>query len=100
MNLVSTRDGCSVDVDGMSDSGDIRGQILRIFLENLNIEVASADTDLIDGGLLDSLTLVNLLAHLEKEFGLVVPIEDLEVDNFRSARRIAELVMKMRTPES
>jgi acyl carrier protein len=104
MNLAGGRNAktiCgSVGVDCMSDSTNICKQVLRIFSDKLHIEVASLETDLIDSGLLDSLALMNLLLHLEKAFGLVVSIEDLEVDHFRSARRISEFVMKIATPKT
>ncbi len=76
----------------MSDLAGLQGQIMRIFSEKLYINVAGSDTDLIDGGVLDSSVFVELLFHLEQDFGLEVALEHLEIDNFRSVRRIAESV--------
>jgi len=58
----------------------------------LHLQVPSLDTDLIDTGLVDSLTFVEFLAQLEKEFGIHVSLEDLEIDHFRTISRIARFV--------
>lgn len=64
----------------------------RLFVETLNVEAPSPDTDLIEGGLLDSLALVELLFALEREFAVTIALENLDIDTFRSIRTIAELV--------
>lgn len=55
----------------------------------LHVEVPSAETDLIDTALVDSLTFVEFLAHLERRFGIQVSLEDLEIERFRTISRIA-----------
>lgn len=67
-------------------------RVQRLFVETLNVEVPSPDTDLIEGGLLDSLALVELLFALEREFAVTIALENLDIDTFRSVRRIAEFV--------
>lgn len=49
-------------------------------------------TDLIETGLVDSLSFVAFLAELEREFGLHVALEDLEIDRFRTVASIAAFV--------
>jgi acyl carrier protein len=61
----------------------------------LSVEVPRDDTDMIDSGLLDSLALVSLIAEIEQEFQLEIPLDDLDVDQFRSAERIAQLLAAM-----
>jgi acyl carrier protein len=63
-----------------------------LFAEQLEVEVPSASTDLIDAGLLDSLKFVELLLYLEQKFGVYVDLNELELDHFRSVQGIAELV--------
>jgi acyl carrier protein len=66
---------------------------IRLLIEDvLSIEVPDGDTDMIDSGLLDSLALVSLIAGIEQEFQLELPLEDLDVDQFRSADSIAQLL--------
>lgn len=67
-------------------------RVQRLFVETLNTSAPSADADLIDSGLLDSLALVELLFALEREFGVTIPLEELDIDTFRSVRSIADLV--------
>lgn len=74
----------------------VEQRLLAVFAERLHLDVPSADTELLDTGLVDSLMLVELLAHLEEEFGLTVTAEDLEIENFRSVERIARLVAARR----
>jgi acyl carrier protein len=73
-------------------TADVSGRVQRIFAETLNIEVPSDETDLIEAGYIDSLALVELLFALEREFAVSVPLDELEIDNFRNVRSISELV--------
>lgn len=71
---------------------EVRARVQRIFAETLNIEVPSDETDLIEAGYIDSLALVELLFALEREFSVSVPLDELEIDNFRNVQSISELV--------
>ena len=64
-----------------------------MFVERFSIEVPSPDTDLLESGILDSLQLVELLLHLEQGFGFRVSIETLELDNLRTLRRLAGVLV-------
>ena len=70
----------------------LRQKLAEIFASKLNLKVPSVETDLVENGLIDSLTLVELLSQLEETFGLSIPIDDLELENFRSIASIARLV--------
>jgi acyl carrier protein len=67
-------------------------EIIELFSEKLNIEVPSPDTDLIDSGLLDSLRLVELLLHLEASLGVRIALDEIDLDDLRSVKRIARLL--------
>ena len=67
-------------------------RVQRLFVETLNTSAPSPDADLIDTGVLDSLALVELLFALEREFGVTIPLEELDIDTFRSVSSIADLV--------
>jgi len=81
----------------MPANPDLHERIAGIFTAALNMEVPSADTDLFEAGLLDSLAFVELLLQLEREFGVATSLEDLEADNFRSIARIATFVSERAT---
>jgi D-alanine--poly(phosphoribitol) ligase subunit 2 len=71
---------------------EVSAKVQRIFAETLNIEVPSDETDLIEAGYIDSLALVELLFALEREFSVSVPLDELEIDDFRNLQSISELV--------
>lgn len=62
--------------------------------ERLMIMVARPDIDLLETGLVDSIGLVELILELEERFGVTLPMEDLEIDDFRSVYRIADLIVR------
>jgi D-alanine--poly(phosphoribitol) ligase subunit 2 len=66
--------------------------VLELIRDRLNIEVTDIDLDLIESGMLDSLALVTLITAIEERFETELPLDDFDLDNFRSARRIAECI--------
>lgn len=66
--------------------------VLEIFRGALDIEVPGVEVDVIETGLLDSLGLVVLVSELEERFGVRIPFETLDVDQFRTVKSIGELV--------
>src|SRR5207302_1753638 len=50
------------------------------------------DTDLLETGLLDSLLIVDLLLHIERELGRTLPMETLELEDFRTLVTIARCI--------
>ena len=75
----------------MTDSlDDVCDRVSAIFSEHLHLRVPAPDTDLFEEGILDSLGFVDLLMHLEREFGLIVTPDQLDFDVFRTVRRIAQ----------
>ena len=76
----------------MGGDFDFGSKVWSIFSNHLHLSVPSRDTDLFEEGILDSLVFVDLLVHLETEFGVVVAPEELEFDDFRTINRIASFV--------
>ena len=76
----------------MSEPASLEERIGKIFEQKLNLVVPSVDTDLFANGGLDSLSFVELLVQLEREYEVVISLEDIELDNFRSIARIAEFI--------
>lgn len=73
---------------------DFQERIRRIFERDLKVEVPSAETDLFEAGVLDSLAFVELLVRIEEEFGLKVSLDALELADFRSIETIAMLLAR------
>lgn len=53
--------------------------------------VIVADTPLFDGGLIDSIKVLELIAWTEEAIGAVIPDSRIRMDNFRTVARIAEV---------
>ncbi len=70
-------------------SPDLEATLLHLFDRRLGLEVPSADANLLDSGILDSLVLVRLLAAIEERLGVRVGLERLEMSDFRSVSTIA-----------
>lgn len=58
----------------------------------VSVEVPSDETDLIESGLIDSLTLITMIAEIEQEFQVQLALEDLDVEQFRTVQRMAQFV--------
>ena len=71
--------------------------VSSLFRDKLGVEVPSPECDLIENGLLDSLRLIELLLEIEASLGCRIPIDEIELDDLRSVRRIARLI-EARTP--
>ena len=67
-------------------------RIAGVIREAVSVDVPAYDTDLIETGLLDSLALVSVLAELEQELGYELPLDELDIENFRTVDRIAAFV--------
>jgi len=76
----------------MTGDHDLRQQISRLFADGLKRRVASVDLDLFEAGILDSGAFVELLLHLELDFGVQASAADLDLDHFRSISCIADFV--------
>jgi D-alanine--poly(phosphoribitol) ligase subunit 2 len=70
--------------------------IERIFNDTLSISPPAPEVDIIEAALLDSLGLVTLLFEIEQELSVQMPLDTLEVDDFRSIGQIARLVIQTR----
>jgi acyl carrier protein len=73
---------------------DLAAEVQAWLREKLLAVIESQETDLLATGILDSLTLVQLLLYLEQHFGLKIAIEQLEIEDLRSVRTIARLVAR------
>lgn len=77
----------------MAGDPGVSERVQQLFLETLNVQVPSDEADLIESGLIDSLALVELLFAIEREFSVSLPLDDLEIENFRSVNRISEVIV-------
>ena len=76
---------------------DYRKLIKDFFIEKDKAEGLEYDTDLFEGGYVDSLFALEIVVYLEDCFSLRIKNKDITEDNFRSIDRMAELVERLKT---
>jgi methoxymalonate biosynthesis acyl carrier protein len=77
----------------MADRADIQRRIAGWFLQSLGLEIPTPETDLFETGVLDSLAFVELLLQLERDFGVKIALDEVEIDHFKSVERIATFLL-------
>ena len=66
------------------------------FLRTLTGQASiQGDTDLLESGIVDSLTTMDLLVFIETEVGVRLAVTDLTPETFRTARKFAAHLSKM-----
>ncbi|MBD5464988.1 MAG: acyl carrier protein [Lachnospiraceae bacterium] len=53
------------------------------------------ETNLIDGGILDSFDMVSLIGELNESFGIEISFDDMEPENFNSAGQIYQMILRL-----
>ena len=89
-NLTKIVPGADCVMSGGDDA--LLDKLTQLFHDKLNLEIDSVDQDLIEEGLLDSLSLVEMLLLLEQEFGVEVSILDIDFEQFHTTRNLAAFV--------
>ena len=78
----------------MFQQDQLQRQIIEIFSEHFETRLESEDVDLLETGLVDSVKIVELVLELERRFGISLPFEELEIDDFRTVLRLAERISR------
>ena len=73
-------------------SAPVVERLSALFPTVLYVEAPAPHADLIDGGVLDSLALVELLAAVELEFSIELALDELDLERIRTLTGLAELV--------
>ena len=73
----------------------IEEQLAGYFRERIGAEVA-VDTQLIEGGLIDSMGIQELIAFIESVYTLEFEMDDLTVENFGTINDIKKLILLKR----
>lgn len=78
---------------------DTIARLKTLFVEQLHIDAPPPEADLFESGTLDSLQLVELLAQLERQFGVQLATADIDLDRLRTLEGIAALVESAGAPQ-
>jgi D-alanine--poly(phosphoribitol) ligase subunit 2 len=69
-------------------------QIVEIFDQCFETKLPEEEIDLLETGLVDSVKIVELVLEVEQRFGVSLPFEDLEIDDFRTVKTLAECISR------
>lgn len=83
--------------EGTQPQSDLVEQLTR-YLGVVTASRLGPDDDYFDMGLVNSLRALEIVAYLERTFDLEIDIDDLDLDNFRTARRAAAFVERKCDP--
>ena len=78
-----------------ASTGAVNDQLIDLVRDRLGVEVPSSDTDLVADGLIDSLALVTLIVGIEDTFGCRLPLDDFDIDRFRSVDAMAAFLAEV-----
>ncbi len=68
---------------------------IRAFVsQNTDRDDFADDLDLFEGGLVNSLFVLELMSFLQKSFGVTLEMADLDMANFQSVNAMVELVKR------
>ncbi|MDD7934706.1 acyl carrier protein [Actinomycetospora straminea] len=76
-------------------AGALVERLTDLVRDQLGVEVPSPGTDLVAEGLLDSLALVTLIVGMEDAFGTRLPLDDFDIDRFRSVDAMADYLTEV-----
>jgi len=71
-------------------------QLIKILKDIVPDADCAARADLIDGGCLDSLSVIAIVAELEEAYDIVIPTVEVIPENFNSAQRLWEMVLRLK----
>jgi acyl carrier protein len=57
-----------------------------------------AETPLLEWGIIDSMSMINVLGFIEQRFGVDVPPQDLTAENFHNLASISTLLLSLHGP--
>ncbi|MEK9942771.1 MAG: acyl carrier protein [Gammaproteobacteria bacterium] len=80
----------------MSDQSAVIEDIREFLGQFVSDPSVPVDQDLFGSGLVNSLFAMQLVLHIEAEYGIAVSNDDLDLDNFRSLQAIAGFVGRKR----
>jgi acyl carrier protein len=80
--------------------GDLRARLRRGLVARFGVrDGVDDDTGLFSGGLIDSLSVIELISFVEAEIGLSIPPADITLENFDSINRIVRLAEALTAAE-
>lgn len=80
----------------MSVAAEVEQFIVQDIAAGRGIDSVAHDSDMLSGGVIDSLGITELIAFLERKYAIKVNDDDIDADNFRSIDNIVAFVERKR----
>jgi methoxymalonate biosynthesis acyl carrier protein len=76
-----------------SENTSMMKEIIRDYLfDNIDIEELDNEEDLVEYGIINSLFAIQMTTFLEKEFGIKITLDDMDMENFKSVNSLLGMV--------
>lgn len=73
----------------------MKEKVLQVLTEEYPDIDFTASDKLVDDGILDSLTITEVIVTLSTEFGITIPYEEIIEENFNSVAGLAAMVSRL-----
>ena len=67
----------------------LKTRVLKVLEKSLQIKLSDTTINLVETGMLDSLSLIEFIVALENEFSIDVSFDDLDLNRFKTINEIA-----------
>ncbi|MCC5942117.1 MAG: acyl carrier protein [Balneolaceae bacterium] len=74
---------------------NITDTVTAIVSKALTLEQIEIDKDLFESGLLDSMSLMQLMMELEEGFEITITPEELDVEDYRTVRTMSKMIIRL-----
>jgi methoxymalonate biosynthesis acyl carrier protein len=83
-----------------SDPNHVKQAIRNFIQTSINIEALGDEENLFESGIVNSLFAVQLMTFIEREFGIEVGTDDLDMNNFKSIDATAAFIARKEGAQS
>jgi acyl carrier protein len=81
----------------MDNTQKVKEFVVAEFMPDVSVDELEADFDLLEGGVVDSLGLLKVVAWLETEFNIEVDDSELGPESFRTVAAISDYIGQAQT---
>jgi acyl carrier protein len=77
----------------MDIKSTLRNYIVTEIMHERDLSVLADDTALIEGGIIDSMSLIQLVLVIKEKFGVEVAEEELDIENFKTLNSLTGYIL-------
>ncbi|MES1180721.1 MAG: phosphopantetheine-binding protein [Verrucomicrobiota bacterium] len=77
-----------------NNPNEVKATVRNFINSSINIDTLGDDENLFESGIVNSLFAVQLMTFVERQFGIEIGMDDLEIENFKSISATAAFVAR------